>query len=99
MQEYIRKTYVENNAEKSLYNINSFRGLQSDKSKAEREISRIPLNAVNSNNVISPRILPNPGDKAGETDNKKREVKPRLLTAKLPPAFDVKYKRYISIYL
>lgn len=94
MHEYIKKNYLETNQEKSLYNINSFRGLQSDKTKAERELNRIPLNNINSNYMVSPRILPKSNDKLiGETENKKKEVKPRLLTAKLPAAFDVKYKK------
>lgn len=90
MHEYIRKTYLENNQEKSIYNINSFRGINSDKTKANKEEGKISLNAVNSNNVLSPRI----DNKLGEGDNKRKEVKPRLLTGKLPAAFDVKYKRY-----
>ena len=95
MHEYIKKNYLETNQEKSLYNINSFRGLQSDKTKAERELNRIPLNSINANHMVSPRVLPKSNDKViiGETENKKKEVKPRLLTAKLPAAFDVKYKK------
>lgn len=88
MHEFIRKNYVETHQEKSLYNINSFRGLQSDKNKLDRE-ARAPLS------VISPRIIPNGGvDKVENGDaRQKREMKPRLLTGKLPAAFGVKYKK------
>jgi hypothetical protein len=71
------------------YNMNSFRGYNSDKnSKQEKEVK-----------IISPRVILQSGEKEGNVDILKMKQlplsKPRLLTGKLPSAFDVRYRRYV----
>jgi hypothetical protein len=84
MNEFNKKNYLEN--DKINYNVNSFRGLYTDKSKQEKEVKL-------QNNVLSPRVVLQSTDR-NDKDTTKGQLKPRLLTAKLPAAFDVKYRRY-----
>jgi hypothetical protein len=88
MYDFMKKNYLEPNQEKHGYNINSFRGLYSDKNKLDKE-TKIHHNLKSSRigNNSSERI-----DKDIDQKNK-RELKPRLLTGKLPAAFDVKYRK------
>jgi hypothetical protein len=89
MYDFMKKNYIEPNQEKPCYNINSFRGIYTDKNKTEKEIKI-------SHNINSSRILPTNSsekiDKDFEQKNK-RELKPRLLTGKLPAAFDMKNRK------
>lgn len=85
-----KKNSTEN--EKSSYNINSFRGVYTDKNR-EKEVK------IHSN-VLSPRlIIPSSEKNEKETERSKQSIKPRLLTGKLPSAFDVKYRRYDMYFL
>jgi hypothetical protein len=85
MNDYPKKVFVEN--EKGhTYNLNSFRGNSShttEKVKLEKE-----------HKIVSPRVILQSIDKTEKEDTKnKTQYKPRLLTAKLPSAFDMKYKK------
>jgi hypothetical protein len=90
MNDLHKKNYLEgvSNSNSTTYNVNSFRGnsshMNNEKSKHEKE-----------NKLMSPRLIIQSSDKPDkDCDLKsKHQVKPRLLTGKLPSAFDVRYKR------
>lgn len=86
MNEYLRKSSNENNEPKSAYNVNSFRGLYSDKHKNDIK---------SANNVMSARLVFQSVEKSEkDSENKnKRDLKPKLLTSRLPAPFGTKYQR------
>jgi hypothetical protein len=88
MSELYKKIYQETDkgTPHNHYNVNSFRGVTNhahinDKNKFEKEIK-----------VLSPRIVVDKKEKEADS-NQKQQIKPRLLTGRLPAAFDVKYRR------
>ena len=89
MNDLNKKNFLENEKASSYnsYNVNSFRVVSNhnyDKNKIEKE------------KIISPRMILQSiekSDREGDSKNKQLGMKPRLLTGKLPSAFDVKYKR------
>jgi hypothetical protein len=86
MNELNRKNINED--KQTTYNVNSFRGMYSDKHKLDKEIKLV-------GNILSPRLIFQSTEKnEKEIDKSKQMVKPRLLTGKLPSAFDMKYRRY-----
>ena len=87
MNEQYKKLSIENEkGNHSNYNLNSFRGNynhgNTEKYKQEK--------------IMSPKLIVNNSERS---DNKelelksKQSLKPRLLTGKLPLAFDMNYKR------
>ncbi len=69
----------------STYSANSFRGNHNH---------MVPGKEYGSGKIISPRlILPSAEKSDRDGDLKGKALKPRLLTGKLPSAFDVNYKR------
>jgi len=88
MNDLNKKLFSENERGVSYnsYNLNSFRVVSNhhiEKNKLDKE-----------NKLLSPRIILQSVEKPDKDDLKsKQQIKPRLLTAKLPSAFDVKYKR------
>jgi hypothetical protein len=87
MNDINKKHFSENERGVSYnsYNLNSFRVVSNhhiEKNKYEKE-----------SKLLSPRMILQSVEKPDKDDFKKQQIKPRLLTAKLPSAFDVKYKR------
>ncbi len=92
MNDLNKKHFSENERGVSYnsYNLNSFRVVSNhhfEKNKLEKEVK-----------LLSPRMILQSIEKCEKDDPKaKQQIKPRLLTAKLPSAFDVKYKRYVLV--
>lgn len=88
MNEYFKRNLTDNESKltNQQYSLNSFRGHISDKAKYEKDTKQ----------VISPRLFDTKDYKEGDHKLKisqNTSTKPRILTSKLPSAFDMRYRK------
>lgn len=76
-----------NNQNDNLYNLNSFRGSKIEKNNLARDL-KVQAGNHSSRNMFSSEEK----NKNKEKEQEKKKYKPRILTGKLPMAFDISSK-------